>query len=59
VIPDPFLVRNCGPYAVEQLDALVEALLVRGTRFVQAREAALLAQRSLRPERPRDDKANK
>jgi hypothetical protein len=42
VIPDPFLVRNCGPYAVEQLDALVEALLVRGTRFVQAREAALL-----------------
>jgi hypothetical protein len=42
VIPDPFIVRNCGPYAVEQLDALVGALLARGTRFVQAREAAVL-----------------
>jgi peptidoglycan/xylan/chitin deacetylase (PgdA/CDA1 family) len=43
VIPDPFIVRNCGPYAAEQLDLLVGKLLARGTRFVQAREAALLA----------------
>jgi peptidoglycan/xylan/chitin deacetylase (PgdA/CDA1 family) len=42
VIPDPFIVHNCGPYAVEQLDALIGSLLARGTRFVQAREAALL-----------------
>jgi peptidoglycan/xylan/chitin deacetylase (PgdA/CDA1 family) len=42
VIPDPFLVRNCGPYAVEQFDVLVGELLGRGTRFLQAREAALL-----------------
>ncbi|NPV06901.1 MAG: polysaccharide deacetylase family protein [Anaerolineae bacterium] len=43
VIPDPFIVKNCGPYAVEQLDALVSALLARGTEFMQARQAAALA----------------
>ncbi|MFN2130070.1 MAG: polysaccharide deacetylase family protein [Anaerolineae bacterium] len=42
VIPDPFIVRNCGPYAIEQFDALLGALLARGTCFVQAREAARL-----------------
>ena len=43
VIPDPFIVKNCGPYATEQLEALVTALLARGTEFLQAREAASLA----------------
>lgn len=43
VIPDPFIVRNCGPYAAEQLDVLIEQLLERGGRFLQAREAAALA----------------
>jgi peptidoglycan/xylan/chitin deacetylase (PgdA/CDA1 family) len=42
VTPDPFIVRNCGPYAIEQLDSLLGALLARGTRFLQAREAVLL-----------------
>jgi peptidoglycan/xylan/chitin deacetylase (PgdA/CDA1 family) len=42
VIPDPFLVGNCGQYAAEQFDVLVRELLARRTRFVQAREAALL-----------------
>jgi peptidoglycan-N-acetylglucosamine deacetylase len=43
VIPDPFIVRNCGPYATEQLDVLVRALLARGADFLQAGEAAALA----------------
>jgi peptidoglycan/xylan/chitin deacetylase (PgdA/CDA1 family) len=43
VIPDPFIVRNCGPYAAEQLDVVVKELLARGAQFVQAREAARLA----------------
>ena len=42
VIPDPFIVKNCGPYAVEQLDKLIGELLSRGTQFLQAKQAALL-----------------
>ena len=42
VIPDPFIVKNCGPYAVEQLDKLIGELLRRGTQFLQAKQAALL-----------------
>lgn len=42
VIPDPFIVKNCGPYAAEQLDALIGALLARGTQFLQAKGAARL-----------------
>ena len=40
VRPDPFIVRNCGPYAAEQLDALIGELLERGAQFVQAQQAA-------------------
>jgi len=40
VRPDPFIVKNCGPYAAEQLDILIARLLERGARFVQARQAA-------------------
>ena len=36
VRPDPFIVKNCGPYAVEQLDLLIGKLLERGARFLQA-----------------------
>jgi peptidoglycan/xylan/chitin deacetylase (PgdA/CDA1 family) len=40
VRPDPFIVKNCGRYAAEQLDTLVERLKSRGARFLQAREIA-------------------
>jgi peptidoglycan-N-acetylglucosamine deacetylase len=43
VIPDPFIVKNCGPYAVRQLDLLLRELLNRGVRFLRAEEAARLA----------------
>ncbi len=43
VIPDPFIVKNCGEYAVEQLDALIGALRARGVRFLRAADAAALA----------------
>lgn len=41
VQPDPFIVKNCGDYALEQLDRLIEALLQRGVSFHQARDLAL------------------
>jgi peptidoglycan-N-acetylglucosamine deacetylase len=40
VLPDPFIVKNCGPYAAEQLDLLIGKLLDRGAEFLQARQAA-------------------
>ena len=40
VHPDPFIVKNCGPYAAEQLDVLIGTLLERGARFLQAQQAA-------------------
>ena len=40
VTPDPFITRNCGAYAAEQLDLLVRRLRERGAEFLQAREAA-------------------
>jgi len=40
VRPDPFIVKNCGQYAVEQLDLLVEKLQARGAEFFQARQIA-------------------
>lgn len=41
VHPDPFITRNCGAYAAEQLDLLIKRLLERGAEFLQARQAAL------------------
>jgi hypothetical protein len=38
--PNPFIVKNCGPYAVEQLELLIEKLKDRGAEFLQARQAA-------------------
>jgi hypothetical protein len=40
VRPDPFIIKNCGPYAAEQLDALIRSLRARGAEFIQARQAA-------------------
>ena len=40
VRPDPFITKNCGPVAVEQLDLLVQRLKERGATFLEAREAA-------------------
>jgi len=37
---DPFIVKNCGEYAAEQLDILIEKLLNRGATFFQAQEIA-------------------
>ena len=41
VRPDPFIVKNCGDYALQQFDRLLGQLLERGTRFWQARDLAL------------------
>jgi peptidoglycan-N-acetylglucosamine deacetylase len=43
VRPDPFIIRNCGPEAAGELDRLVKALKERGAAFLQARQAAELA----------------
>ena len=40
VLPDPFLVKNCGPYAVEQLGLLIDGLTDRGARFLTAAQCA-------------------
>jgi len=40
VRPDPFIVKNCGPYAAEQLGKLLATLLDRGATFRQARQIA-------------------
>ena len=38
VVPDPFIVKNCGRYAAGQLERLVEELKRLGGTFHQARE---------------------
>jgi hypothetical protein len=40
VIPDPFLVKNCGPYALQQFALLIEGLQERGADFTTCREMA-------------------
>ncbi len=40
VHPDPFIVKNCGAYAAEQLDLLIRTLRERGAKFIQAKQAA-------------------
>jgi peptidoglycan-N-acetylglucosamine deacetylase len=39
-VPDQFIVKNCGEYALEQLGLLIEGLVNRGGTFVTARELA-------------------
>ena len=41
VRPDPFIVKNCGPYAGEQLEALISKLQERGGEFLQARQTVM------------------
>ena len=36
VVPDPFIVKNCGPYAAEQLRLLLQELRQAGAQFLQA-----------------------
>jgi peptidoglycan-N-acetylglucosamine deacetylase len=40
VLPDPFIVKNCGPYAAQELDTLIKRLLEKGAAFSQARQIA-------------------
>ena len=40
VRPDPFIVKNCGGYAIEQMDCLLAMLRDRGAEFFQARQIA-------------------
>lgn len=40
VRPNPFIVKNCGDYALEQFDLLVAALKARGGVFKTAKEIA-------------------
>jgi peptidoglycan/xylan/chitin deacetylase (PgdA/CDA1 family) len=40
VIPDPFIIKGCGEYALEQLGLLIGRLQERGARFVTARGLA-------------------
>jgi len=40
VRPDPFIVKNCGDYAAEQLDNLLAGLSARNAAFYQARQIA-------------------
>jgi len=40
VRPDPFIVKNCGAYAAEQMDRLLEMLHDRGAGFFQALQIA-------------------
>lgn len=40
VRPDPFITKNCGAYAVQQLDLLIRKLLERGAEFLESRQAA-------------------
>ena len=37
VIPDPFIVKNCGEFAVRELDKLIVLLKQRGANFLEAR----------------------
>ncbi len=41
VVPDKFLIENCGPYALEQFGLALEGLLERGAEFTTC--AALAA----------------
>lgn len=40
VKPLPFIVKNCGPKAVKQLDRVCEMLIARGGRFLTAKQLA-------------------
>jgi len=41
VMPDPFIVKNCGEYAVRELDSLIEMMKDRGAKFAMAKDMAV------------------
>jgi peptidoglycan-N-acetylglucosamine deacetylase len=41
VIPDSFITRNCGDYALQQLGLLIDWLKGRGVRFITAAQCAI------------------
>lgn len=40
VTPDSFIVKNCGPFALEQLALVIQGLQERGSRFMTCRQLA-------------------
>ncbi|HEY3396745.1 MAG TPA: polysaccharide deacetylase family protein [Armatimonadota bacterium] len=40
VVPDRFLIENCGPYALEQFGLLLDGLNERGTRYTTCQQLA-------------------
>jgi hypothetical protein len=40
VLPDPFIIRNCGSVAVRELDRLIVMLKERGAVFFEAKDIA-------------------
>ncbi|MFA6717356.1 MAG: polysaccharide deacetylase family protein [Victivallaceae bacterium] len=38
VLPDPFIVKNCGKYAAEQFDLMIDMLKELGAEFYQAKQ---------------------
>jgi peptidoglycan-N-acetylglucosamine deacetylase len=40
VLPDPFIIKNCGEYGAQQFELLVEKLKAIGAEFYQAKELA-------------------
>ncbi len=40
VLPDPFIIKNCGEYAAEQFDLLIQKLKERGSEFYRACDLA-------------------
>lgn len=40
VIPDPFIIKNCGPYALEQMGLLIQGLKERGAQFMNCEDLA-------------------
>ena len=40
VVPDEFIIKNCGPVAVEEFTKLVDELIGRGARFLSCRRLA-------------------
>ena len=40
MLPDPFIIKNCGKYSTEQFDRLIGMLKAAGSDFKQACEVA-------------------
>lgn len=41
VLPDPFIVKNCGEYAAEQFDIMIDMLKKLGAEFYQAKQITI------------------